>query len=151
VHIRTLVRVGAFCLFVLYNLSTTCVCITDFFLTPACGCKRGLEVGFFSSLFMTCLALVTVVGGSVLPGVEIGGLSCVFFYFCGVVGGCVFVYTHTHTQNTWVLQMSLGVGWTPGEPEESRLTKAQYTCRLYMCTQYICLYICWAAGFDDLN
>jgi len=47
--------------------------------------------------------------------------------------------------------MSPGVGRTPGEPEESRSTKAQYKCRPYRCTQYICLYICWAAGFDDLG
>jgi len=43
------------------------------------------------------------------------------------------------------------VGRTPGEPEEPRSTKAQYTCRPYRCTKYICLYICWAAGFDDLG
>ena len=38
-----------------------------------------------------------------------------------------------------------------GKPAEPRSTKAQYTCRLYKCTQYIYLYICWAAGFDDLG
>jgi len=47
--------------------------------------------------------------------------------------------------------VSPGVGRTPGEPEEFRSTKAQYTCRPYRCTQYICLYICCAAGFDDLG
>ena len=43
------------------------------------------------------------------------------------------VYARTHTQTTWVLDVSPGVGRTPGEPEESRLTKAQYTCRPYRC------------------
>jgi len=43
------------------------------------------------------------------------------------------------------------VGRTPGGPEERRSTKAHYTCRPYRCTQYICLYICCAAGFDDLG
>ena len=57
------------------------------------------------------------------------------------------VYARTHAQTTWVLDVSPGVGRTPGEPEESRSTKAQYTCRPYRCTQYICLYIC----FEDLN
>jgi len=52
---------------------------------------------------------------------------------------CVFVYARTHTQTTWVLDVSPGVGQTPGEPEESRSTTAQYTCRLYRCTKYICL------------
>jgi len=47
--------------------------------------------------------------------------------------------------------VSTGVGWTPGEPEEPRSTKAHYTCRPYSCTQYICLYICCAVGFEDLG
>jgi len=55
---------------------------------------------------------------------------------------CVLVYARTHTQTTWVLDVSLGVGHTPGEPEESRSTKAQYICRLYRCTKYNCLCIC---------
>jgi len=67
------------------------------------------------------------------------------------VGGCVLVYARTHTQTTWVLDVSPGVGRTPGEPEGSRSTKAQYTCRPYMCTKYICLFICWGSGFDDLH
>jgi len=50
---------------------------------------------------------------------------------------CVLVYARTYTQTTWVLDVSPGVGQTPGEPEESRLTKAQYTCRPYRCTKYI--------------
>ena len=123
------------------------------FLTLACMCVRGLEVGFVSAC--SWLALVTGVGGYVLAGVEIGVLSCIFLYFCGCWGGvvsvCVLVYARTHTQTTWVLDVSPGVGRTPGGPEESRSTKAQYTCRPYRCTQYICLYICCAAGFDDLG
>jgi len=68
-----------------------------------------------------------------------------------VVGVFVLVYARTHTHTTWVLDVSPAVGQTPGEPEESRSTKAQHTSRLYRCTQYICLYICCAAGFDDLG
>ena len=64
---------------------------------------------------------------------------------------CVLVYARTDTQTTGVLDVSPGVGRTPGESEESRSTKAQYTCRPYRCIQYICLYICCAAGFDDLG
>ena len=44
--------VGAFCLFVLSNPSTTCVCITGVFSTPACVCSGGLQVGFIFTLFM---------------------------------------------------------------------------------------------------
>ena len=51
------------------------------FLTPACVCVGGLEVGFVS--VCSWLALVTGVGGYVLAGVEIGVLSCIFLYFCG--------------------------------------------------------------------
>ena len=64
---------------------------------------------------------------------------------------CVLVYARTHTQTTWVLDVSPGVGRTPGGPKGSRSTKAQYTRRPYRCTQYICLYTCCTAGFDDLG
>ena len=64
---------------------------------------------------------------------------------------CVFVYARTHTQTTWVLDVSPNVGRTPGEPEESRSTKAHYTCRPYRYIKYICSYTCWAAGFEDLG
>jgi len=43
------------------------------------------------------------------------------------------------------------VGWTPGEPQEPRSTKAHYTCRPYRCTQYICLYIYCGAVLNDLG
>jgi len=59
----------------------------------------------------------------------------------------VLAYARTHIQTTWVLDVSPGVGRTSGEPEEAKSTKAQYTYRPYRCTKYICLYICWAAGF----
>jgi len=86
-----------------------------------------------------------------LAGVEIGVLSVYFSIFAGVrvVCVCVLVYARAYTQTTWVLDV--GVGLTPGGPEKSRSTKAQYTCRPYRCTQFICLYICCAAGFDDLG
>jgi len=61
------------------------------------------------------------------------------------------IYARTHTQTTLVLDVSPGVGRTAGEPEEPRSTKAQYKCRPYRCIQYICPYICCAAGFDDLG
>ena len=51
------------------------------FLTPVCVCVGGLEVGVFPAC--SWLALVAGVGGYVLAGVEIGVLSCIFFYFCG--------------------------------------------------------------------
>ena len=41
-----------------------------------------------------------------------------------MVGGCVLVHARTHTQTTWVLDVSPGVGRTPGESEESKSTKA---------------------------
>jgi len=121
------------------------------FSTLACVCVGGLEVGFFPAC--SWLALVAGVGGYVLAGVEIGGLSCIFLYFAGVivVGVCMFLYARTHTQTTWVLDVSPDVGRTLGEPEEPRSTKAQYTCRPYMCTKYICRCVCWAAGFNDLG
>ena len=50
------------------------------FLTPACVCGGGLEVGFFSAC--SWLALVAGVGGYVLAGVEIE-VCLVFLYLCG--------------------------------------------------------------------
>jgi len=64
---------------------------------------------------------------------------------------CVLIYARTHTQTNWVLDVSPVVRRTLEEPEEPRSTKAQHTCRPYRCTKYICVYICWAAGFDDLG
>jgi len=64
---------------------------------------------------------------------------------------CMLVYARTHTHTTWVLDVSPGVGRTPGRPEESRSTIAHYARRPYRCTQYICLYTCCAAGVDDLG
>jgi len=52
------------------------------------------------------------------------------------VRGCIRAYTHMN----YFVDVSPGVGRTPGVPEESRSTKAQYTCRPYGCTQYICFF-----------
>jgi len=60
-------RVGAFRFFVLSNPSTTCVCITGVFSTPALVCGGGLEVGDFFSMVSVC----NWRGGYVLTGVEI--------------------------------------------------------------------------------
>ena len=80
------------------------------FLTLACVCVGGLEVGFVSAC--SWLALVTGVGGYVLAGVEIGGLGFFLSIFAGitVVCVCVLVYARTHTQTIWVLNVSPGVG-----------------------------------------
>ena len=58
-----------------------------------------------------------------------------------VVCVCALVYARTHTQTTWVLDVSPGVGRTPGDPEEHRSTKERHTCRPYRCTKYICPYL----------
>ena len=74
-------RVGAFCLFVLSNLSIYMRVYHRCFLRLACVCVRELEVGFVSAC--SWFALLTCVVGYVLAGVEIGVLSCIFLYFCG--------------------------------------------------------------------
>ena len=67
-----------------------------YFLTLACVCVGGLEVGFVS--VCSWLALVTGVGGYVLARVEIGVLSFIFLYLL-VLGWwvCVCLYTRVHT------------------------------------------------------
>jgi len=52
----------------------------------------------------------------------------------------VLIYARAHTQTTSVIDVSPGVGRTHGKQEESRSTKAQYTCGPYRCTKYTCLY-----------
>ena len=72
------------------------------FLTLACVCVGGLEVGFVSAC--SWLALVTGVGGYVLAGVEICVLSVYFSIFAGVrvvcVCACIRAYTHTNYLGT---------------------------------------------------
>ena len=124
------------------------------FLTLTCVCVGGLEVLVCFSLYMVsaCYWRGRLCFGR---GRDRGFVVYIFSIFAGVrvVGGCVLVYARTHTQTTWVIDVSpdASVGQTPGEPEEPRPTRAHYTCRLYRCTEYICLYICCAAGFDDLG
>jgi len=120
------------------------------FLTPACVCVGGLEVGFSLFMVSACCWRERLCFGR---GRDMGVCLAYFSFFSGVraVYVCVFVYARTHTQTTWVLDVSTGVEQTPGELEEPRSTKAQYTCRPYRCTKYICLYICCAGGFDDLG
>jgi len=74
-------RVGAFCLFVLSNPSTTCVCITGAFEHLRALVGGDWKWGFCPA--SSWLALVAIVGGYVLAGVEIGVLSYIFLYFCG--------------------------------------------------------------------
>ena len=66
-------------------------------------CGGGLEVGLFPAC--SWLLLVVDVGGYVLTGVEIGGLSCILDYFGGCSGGgcvcaCIRAYTHTNYLGT---------------------------------------------------
>jgi len=64
---------------------------------------------------------------------------------------CVYAHTHSHCEGGVLGCEPRSRDETPGEPEEFRSTKAQYTRRPYRCTKYICPYICWAACFDDLG
>jgi len=77
----------------LYNMRMYHRC----FLTPACVCGGGLEVGFFPAC--SWLALVAGVGGYVLAGAEIGGFVLYISLFFRVLGWCVCVclYTRVHT------------------------------------------------------
>ena len=131
VHMHSCRRIWFICTVQsLYNMRVYHRC----FLTPACVCVGGLEVGGFSAC--SWLALVAGVGGYVLAGVEIGVYVLYISLFLRVLGWwvCVFLYTRVHTHKLLgYLVVSPGVGRTPGEQEESRSTKAQYTCRLYRC------------------
>jgi len=140
-------RVGAFCLFVLSNLSTTCACITcvSEHCMIVCG---GIGSGFVFSLFMVSACYWR--GRLCFGRGRDKGFVLYISLFLRVFGWwvCVCLYTRVHTHK---LLGCLCVGRTPGELEESRSTKVHCTCRPYRCTQYICLYLCCAAGFDDLG
>ena len=118
------------------------------FLTPACVCVGGLEVGCFSSLFMVraccwCRRLCFGRGHGRDRGFVL--YISLFLRVLGWwVGVCLYTRVHTHKLLGYLM-------WTQRWPEEPRSTKTQYTCRPYRCTKYICLYICWAAGLDDLG
>jgi len=61
--------------------------------------KRELEAESFSAC--PRLALCAGMGGYVLKGVLIRGLSCVFFYFGGSFDdGWVYAYIYVHTHTT---------------------------------------------------
>ena len=66
-----------------------------------------------------------------------------FSIFAGVrvVGVCVLVHTRTHTQTIWVLDMSPGVGRTPGEPKNpDRLKRSIHVDRIGVHSTFV--YIC---------
>ena len=80
-RLYTCTVVGAFCVFVLSNPSTTCVCITGNFQH-----QHACVVGDWKwEFFPACsfLAFVAGVGGYVLTWVQIGVLSYTFLHFCG--------------------------------------------------------------------
>jgi len=58
-----------------------CICMHIHVYAQPCECTYALVQGGFPAC--SWLALVAGVGGYVLTGVEIGGLSYIFLYFCG--------------------------------------------------------------------
>ena len=91
---------------------------------------------------LVCEGTYGLAWGVVFDGRKDRGFVCVsvFFNASGSVRGhmCVYMHTHTPAAQMGYSDVSPGVGRTPGEPEESRSTKAQYKCRPYRCTQHIC-------------
>jgi len=78
VHMHSCRRIWFIC--IVQSLYYMCV-YHRCFLTSACECVGGLEVGVFPAC--SWLVLVAGVGGSVLAGVEIRVLFCILLYFCG--------------------------------------------------------------------
>ena len=56
-----------------------------------------------------------------------------------MVGVCVLVYARTHTQTTWVIDVSPGVGQTPGEPED-RLKRSKHVDRIGVHRTFLYIY-----------
>jgi len=111
------------------------------FLTLACVCGGGLEVGFVSSCSWS--ALVTSVGGYVLVGVEIGILSCIFLYFCGFQGGgCVCACIRAYTQ-VWD-------GHLESQMNPDRQKCSIHVDRIGVPSTFVYMYAV-LRGFDDLG
>ena len=54
---------------------------------------------------------------------------------------CVLVYARTYTQTTWVIDVSPGVGRTPGEPENpDRLKRSIHVDRIGVNSTFVYIY-----------
>ena len=98
------------------------------FWTLACVCG-GIRSGVYFSLFMVSACYWR--GRLCFGRGRDRGFSLYISLLLRVLGWwvCVCLYTHIHTQTTWVLDVRPGVGRTPEEPEEPRSTTVHYTCR----------------------
>jgi len=65
------------------------------------------------------------------------------------VGACLYTGIRTRRLLWYLMWAQMWDGHL--ESRKNRWTNARYICRLYMCTKSNCVYVCWAAGFDDLG
>ena len=128
-------RVGAFCLYLNRPISLLLARVSQMFLNTCMRVCGGIGSGVCFSLFMVSACYWR--GRLCFGRGRDRGFVLYVSLFLRVLGWwvCVCLYTRVQ-QTTWVLDVSPGVGRTPGGPEESRSTKAQYTCRPYRCPQY---------------
>jgi len=102
--------------------------VSQVFLNTCMSVCRGIGSGVCFSLFMVsaCYWRGRLSFGG---GRNRGFVLYISLFFAGVrvVCVCVLVYARTNTQTAWALDVSPGVGRTPGEPEKSRSIRAQYT------------------------
>ena len=127
VHIHSCRRILFIC--TVQSLYYMRVRVSQVFLNTCIRVCGGIGIGVCFSLFMVSACYLC--GRLCFGRGRDRGFVLYISLFLRVLGWwvCVLVYVRTHTQTTWVLDVSPGVGRTPGEPEESRSTKAQYTCR----------------------
>jgi len=144
-------RVGAFCLFVLSNLSTTCV--SQVFLNTCMRVCGGIGSGVCFSLFMVsaCYWRERLCFGR---GRDRGFVLYISL-FLQVLGWwvCVCLYTrvHAHKLLGYLMWAQVWDGHLESQKNPDWLKCSIHVDCIGRCTQYICLYICCAAGFDDLG
>ena len=89
-------------------------------------------------------ALVADVEGYVLAGVEIGVLSCIFFYFLRVLGWwvCVCLYTrvHTHKLLGYLMRAQVWDGHLEGQKIPDRLKRSIHVDRIGVHSTFVYIY-----------
>ena len=135
-------RVGAFCLFVLSNPSTTCVCITGVFLTPACMCRGGWEERGWNRVKMDsacCWRGRLCFGGGRDRGFVLY-ISLVLKVLGWWVGVCLYTRVNTHKLLGCLMWAQVWDGHLESQKHPDRLKRSIYVDRIGVQSTFVYIY-----------